>query len=71
MRIPLTSVQRTHLIKHETYKSILNVLAWSLRHLAFGTWPENRHDGTEFGPGENFRKNITQAPACQGFVGGS
>jgi hypothetical protein len=55
MKIPFTSVQKNHLIKHETYQSILQVLAWSLKHLAFGTMPDQRQDGTAFGPGEQWR----------------
>ena len=52
LRIPFTSVQKIHLVKHTTYNASLQVLAWSLKHLAFGTFPNHRHDGTEFGPGE-------------------
>lgn len=55
-RLPFTSVQKNHLVKHETYNAILGVLAWSLKHLALGILPETRHDGSPFGPGEHFRK---------------
>lgn len=55
MRIPFTSVQKNHMIKHDTYNAILQVLAWSLKHLALGILPETRHDGSPFQPGEHFR----------------
>ena len=60
MRIPFTSVQKNHLVKHETFNAILEVLAWSLKHLALGTFPSQRHDGTEFGPGEKHRQSVGQ-----------
>ena len=55
MRIPFTSVQKKHLVKHTTYNAVLEILAWSLKHLAFGTLPASRHDGAAFGEGEIFR----------------
>ena len=58
MRIPFTSVQRTHLVKHKTYNAILEVLAWSLTHLAFGTWPTKRHDGADFDKGDAHRSKL-------------
>ena len=58
MRIPFTSVQKNHLVKHETFNAILGVLAWSLKHLAFGTHPTTRHDGRPFGAGEQFRNKL-------------
>ena len=63
MRIPFTSVQKKHLVKHATYNAIMEVLAWSLQKLAAGIFPEARHDGTAFGPGETARKNL--ATHCQ------
>ena len=63
MRIPFTSVQKTHLVKHVTYNAILQVLAWSLKHLALGILPTHRHDGTEFGPGELWRLKMSVRPA--------
>jgi len=61
LRIPFTSAQKKHLVKHETFNAILKILAWSLMHLAFGTFPSRRHDETEFGPGESHRlKLMTQ-----------
>jgi hypothetical protein len=57
-RIPFTAVQRTHLVKHETYNAILGVLAWSLKQLAFGVWPETRHDGSNFDMGDAHRTTL-------------
>lgn len=58
MRIPFTSAQKNHLVKHETYNAILEVLSWSLKHLAWGTFPITRHDGTAFDKGETWRSNL-------------
>lgn len=52
MRIPFTSVQRTHLVKHVTFNAVLEILAWTLKSLAFGIFPTCRHDGTEWSVGE-------------------
>ncbi len=60
MRIPFTSVQKIHLVKHETYNAILEVLSWSLKHLAFGTLPSMRHNGEDFGKSETFRARMAQ-----------
>ena len=38
-------------------------MAWTLKQLADGTFPEARHDGTAFGPGVTARKNL--ATHCQ------
>jgi hypothetical protein len=51
-------VQKNHLVKHETFNAILDVLAWSLQPLAWGTYPSSRHAGGPFGPGEHFRNNL-------------
>ena len=52
VRVPFTSIQKKHMIKHETYQSILSVLAWSLKLLALGVFPNQRHDGSFWGMGE-------------------
>ena len=58
IRVPFTSVQKTHLVKHVTYNAILEILSWSLKHLAFGTLPVQRHDGTPWGIGEHSRSSL-------------
>ena len=58
MRIPFSSAQKNHLVKHETFNAILQVLAWSLKHLAWGTFPTSRHDGTPFAKGEIWRSTL-------------
>lgn len=55
MKIPFTSCQKNNIVKHKTFNAILEVLAWSLKHLALGMWPVSRHDGADFGPGEMHR----------------
>lgn len=60
MRIPFTSVQRNHLVKHQTYSAILEVLAWSLRHLAFGCFPSTRHDGSPWGQADYERSKFAK-----------
>ena len=60
LRIPFTSVQKIHLVKHSTFNAIFDVMAWSLKHLALGKFPLQRHDGTDFGPGEKHRHNLGQ-----------
>ena len=51
-RIPFTSIQKKHLVKHQTFNAVLEILAWSLKCLAFGTFPECRHDGSSWSAGE-------------------
>ena len=66
VRIPFTSIQKKHLVKHQTFNAVLAVLAWSLKCLAFGSFPECRHDGSTWTDGEKkFRRNFyrTQKPA--------
>lgn len=61
MRIPFTSVQKQHLVKHQTYNAVLEVLAWSLKQLAFGCFPTSRHDGSDWGPADAGRAKLAKA----------
>ena len=59
VRIPFTSIQKKHLVKHETFNAVLAVLAWSLKCLAFGVFPKGRHDGASWQAGEQqFRRRF-------------
>ena len=66
MRIPFTSCQKSHLVKHDTYNAILGILAWSLKMLAVGTLPSTRHDGSPFGQGEQHRAAMAEKAAKPG-----
>ena len=45
MRIPLVTLPESS-ISHNTMDDLMEVFAWSMRHLLAGTWPVCRHDGT-------------------------
>ena len=49
MRIPLCVLPSSKIVS-ETMDAVLEVIAWSLRHLQLGTHPEARHDGAAWDP---------------------
>ena len=53
MRIPLVVLPKTRVCA-ETMYDVFAVIAWSLRHLLSGSWPQSRHDGE---PWENCSDN--------------
>ena len=54
MRIPIM-VGPSKLVTSETMDSILEVLAWSIRHCLAGVHPECRHDGTQWNESDKVR----------------
>ena len=62
VKMPFTSVQKKHLVKRKTFNAALEILAWSLKCLALGTFPGCRHDGSAWTEGEKqFRKKFYSA----------
>ena len=55
LRLPLTAISRKQVSEH-TWDDIMTVLTWSLTHAASGTWPRNRHDGTQWWKTDAWRK---------------
>lgn len=45
LRVPITCVHRREIGPH-TWEDLLEVISWSLKALAAGLWPTQRHDGT-------------------------
>jgi hypothetical protein len=58
LRVPFTALQRKHLVKHETYNAVMDVLTWSLKCLALGVFPQCRHDGSEWLPSDSTRSKM-------------
>ena len=62
MRIPFAVVMHKHCISNETLDDLLEVFTWSLDCLALGSFPAKRHDGADFGSGEQQRAKKAGAP---------
>ena len=68
-RIPVTVMQKTIVIKHETFHDIMNVLKWSLQICATGVFPSVRHDGSPFGRKESHRAAKSNTPmGCKALL---
>ncbi len=48
LRLPLTAVEKSFVLKGRTFHSLMAVLEWSLRMCALGLHPIRGHDGAEF-----------------------
>ena len=57
LRLPLTAISRKQISTH-TWDDILEVISWSLNHLATGTRPQERHDSTQFLKSDAWRKKM-------------
>ena len=55
LRIPLTAIPKGWVATNETFDDLLEIVAWSLRHLAAGVHPTARHDGEPWLPSEKHR----------------
>ncbi len=56
MRLPLFVIQKSHVAKQHTFEDVFAIIAWSMRHLALGIWPRERHDDAAFGTSDSQRK---------------
>ena len=56
MRIPLTGFSKKHFAGKQTYDALMAIFAWSFQHLAAGTWPSARHDGSPWTPADSKRR---------------
>ena len=61
MRIPICAVPSSK-ICDETMDAIMEVIAWSLRHLQAGVHPEGRHDGTRWNASDKQRSRKSGQP---------
>ena len=61
MRIPLV-VLPDWAVSENTFDDIMEVIAWSMRHLLAGTRPTERHDGTPFNKDDKNRSKKTDKP---------
>ena len=67
IRVCLTAVPHEFMIG-ECQDDIMAVLAWSLTALSRGQFPEKRRDGSDWGPGETWRKRRAGLPLLQGIL---
>ena len=67
IRICLTAMPH-ELVSKSTQDDVLEILAWSFKALAVGTYPETRADGQPFGPDEAWRRKQAGQPLLQGAV---
>ena len=59
VRVPFTVMQKDFMLSSgETLDDILEVLCWSLRHLAAGVFPQSRHDARDWQEGDKKRKTL-------------
>ena len=61
MRIPLF-VLPDHAVSENTFDDVMEVIAWSMRHLVAGARPCCRHDGTPWGKGDGKRQRKNESP---------
>ena len=54
LRFTLTALPHERVVR-ETQDDLMQILAWSLDASAKGTFPSQRHDGTDWGPEDNWR----------------
>ena len=60
-RIPLFGILKHH-TGQDTYRDVMSILAWSLRFLAAGRFPGERHDGSPFDPTDLWRQKKARGP---------
>ncbi len=58
LRIPLATLFKQFVVNHHTFDDILEVLSWSMQHLALGTYPTRRHNDDAFGATDAKRKKL-------------
>ena len=61
LRLPVTTLSRKMIGPH-TWHDIMEVIAWSFRHLAAGVWPLKRHDGSDFSKADARRATSAGQP---------
>ena len=58
MRLPITVIDKSFVIKHATFDCIFNILKWSFEILFSGVYPSRRHDGSPFTVKDAVRKKL-------------
>ena len=56
LRIPIASIPKDFVATGETFDDILEIVVWSLRHLAVGVNPSARHDNQPWLPSDSARR---------------
>jgi len=56
LRIPLAVLPKECVATKETFDDLMEIIVWSLKHLALGKHPVARHDGEPWRPDEGLRK---------------
>ena len=59
LRLPITSLSRKQ-VTENTWYDVMDVIAWSLRHCADGTYPGHRHDFEPWKPSDKVRAKQAQ-----------
>ena len=62
IRIPLCAIPKHFVATDETFHDIMEIIVWSLRHLAVGTHPARRHDGEDWHAGDSSRRKNAEKP---------
>ena len=65
LRVPIVALSKKNVASQHTFDDILNVVAWSLRCAATGTFPEARRDQAEWKPSDKKRQALSgQSLGC-------
>ena len=62
LRIPCTVIPKGWVATGETFDDILELIVWSLQHLALGIHPARRHDKKDWMPGDDVRRARAKSP---------
>ena len=67
LRIPITSMPHEFVCR-STQDDLMEILSWSFKALALGSYPTSRHDQTDFVQGDTWRKKRAGAPLLHGAL---
>lgn len=62
IRILLTGISKKQVVTSKTFNDMMEVVSWSLRHLAIGLHPRTRHDGTPWATSDSKRQRNSGKP---------
>ena len=57
LRILLTGISKKQVVSTSTLNDMMEIVSWSLQHLALGVYPRDRRDGTPWLPTESRRQH--------------
>ena len=68
LRIPICTMDKCWVMKHDTLDDILAIVQWSLRFVALGQTPDRRHDGSAFLRSGTSRKRGGARIGCRALL---